>query len=353
MDAVEVRGISKRYGEIVALSGVNLEVRDGEYLCIIGPSGSGKSTLLKVIAGIVQPDEGRVLIFGEDVTWKPVEERGVSLVFQEILLFPHMDVMSNIAYPLEAAGDENVTARAKEIASNFSVELMLSRLPAEISLGDQQKVAIARAVASGARVLLMDEPYGSIDPVTSLELRHEIKLLAKSLGITVVHVTHNQEEALSVADRIAVMRRGRVEQVGTPLELYFKPRNPFVARFIGGENNFFVGRVAERRGTKLRVDLGFATLDLEGSVTDGKVVVAVRPEHFRFSEEGLLEGRVVLREFLGSYYRYIIDYGGGKVIVKTFERVDVGERVRLSFDPRIAVCFEYPEEGLEEAIRYE
>jgi len=353
MNAVEVREISKRYREIDALSKVNLKVGDGEYLCIIGPSGSGKSTLLKVIAGIIQPDEGRVLIFGEDVTRKPVEERGVSLVFQEILLFPHMDVMSNIAYPLEAVGDENVTVRTREIASNFSVELMLSRLPGEISLGYQQKVAIARAVASGAKVLLMDEPYGSIDPVTSLELRHEIKLLAKSLGITVVHVTHNQEEALSVADRIAVMRRGKVEQVGTPLELYFKPRNPFVARFIGGENNFFVGHVVERRGTKLRVNLGFATLDLEGNVADDRVVVAVRPEHFRFSREGLLEGRVVLREFLGNYYRYVVNYGKGEVIVKTFERVDTDERVNLSFDPRFAVCFEYPKEGLEEAIRYE
>ncbi len=350
--AIELEGVVKRFDDIVALDNVLFKVRDGEYICVIGPSGSGKSTLLKAIAGLVKIDEGKIYLFGERADILPIERRDISLVFQDILLFPHMDVASNIAYPLEVKGEENVYGKMREIASAFSVEDSLHSFPSELSMGVQQKTAIARAVASGSKILLMDEPYGSIDPVTSLKLRHEVKLLAKMLGLTIVHVTHNQEEALSVADRIVLLRKGRLEQIGSPLELYFNPAKPFVARFIGGETNFFTGSVVRREGSLLEIKTEIGVVRAFGAPKNDKVVVSVRPEYIMFADEGF-EGRVVLREFLAGYYRYVVDVNGFRVVVKSFKRVGVGEDVFLFFVPERIVVFDYPEEGLEEAVRYE
>ena len=352
--AISLRDVVKRYGEITALDHVSLDIKDGEYVCVIGPSGSGKSTLLKSIAGIVSIDSGEIEVFGERVDNKPIEERDISLVFQDILLFPHMDVAGNIAYPLEVQGDERAEIQMREIASAFTLEGSLHSFPNELSMGIQQKAAIARAVASGSRILLMDEPYGSLDPVTSLKLRHEVKLLAKDLGLTIVHVTHNQEEALSVADRIAVLRRGRLEQYGTPLELYFRPATPFVSRFIGGEANFIEGRVVDERDGVLEVSTPLGVFHVQGFLRapNGKVLLSVKPEYIVFSVEGV-EGKVVYSEFLGEYYRYIVDVAGYRIIVKSFEKRGVGEKVGIKVIPERVVVFEYPREGLDEAIRYE
>lgn len=350
--AIELEGVVKRFGNIYALDRVSFKVIEGEYVCVIGPSGSGKSTLLKAVAGLVKIDAGHIYLFGERADLSPIEQRSTSLVLQDILLFPHMDVASNIAYPLEVQGEEKVYDNMREIASAFSLEESLHSFPGELSTGVQQKTAIARAIASGARILLMDEPYGSIDPVTSIKLRHEVKLLAKDLGLTVVHVTHNQEEALSVADRIVLLRRGRVEQIGSPLELYFNPANPFVARFIGGETNFLVGNIVGRRDGMLEIRTEIGLIRAPGAPSKNRVVVSVRPEYIVFGDRGF-EGRIVLREFLGGYYRYMVEVGGFRVVVKSFRRLEVGEHVSLSFPPERIMVFDYPEEGLEEAVRYE
>jgi ABC-type Fe3+/spermidine/putrescine transport system ATPase subunit len=352
--ALVITGLTKRYPGVVALDSVSLEVDRGEYFAVIGPSGSGKSTLLKCIAGLERPDSGSVHIFGRRVDGLPPEERGVGLIFQEIYLFPHMSARGNVVYAALARGVARAEDVAREALSALSVEVRMGSLPRELSLGEQQKVSLARALASGARLLLMDEPYGSMDPRTAAQLRYEVRRLAKSLGLTVVHVTHNQEEAMAIADRVAVMRRGRVEQVGSPLELYLRPKSIFVARFVGGENNFLEGEAVGCTGAYTELDIGMCVVRAFGEVKSGRAVIAVRPEKLRFSNEGFLEGRVEAREFLGKVYKYSVRLKDGRtVIVKSRVKVEPGASVKLSFDPYDAVVFPYPPEGLEEAVRYE
>jgi ABC-type Fe3+/spermidine/putrescine transport system ATPase subunit len=245
--ALVVTGLTKRYPGVTALDSVSLEVGEGEYFAVIGPSGSGKSTLLKCIAGLERPDSGSVYIFGRRVDGLPPEERGVGLIFQEIYLFPHMTARSNVVYAAVARGVGRAEDVAREALSAVGVEVRARSLPRELSLGEQQKVSLARALASGARLLLMDEPYGSMDPRTAAQLRYEVRRLAKSLGLTVIHVTHNQEEAMAVADRVAVMRRGKVEQVDSPEEVYFNPLTPFEAKFVA-DANLLPGKLVEVEG---------------------------------------------------------------------------------------------------------
>ena len=352
--ALKVSSVVKHYGAVKALDGVSFEVYEGEYFAIIGPSGSGKSTLLKCIAGLEKPDKGDIIIFGRRVNELPPERRGVGLIFQEIHLFPHMTVRGNVLYPAVVRGVERASEAVRDVLSSLSVELKARNFPRELSLGEQQKVALARTLASQSKLVLMDEPYGSMDPRTAELLRYEVRRLAKSLGLTVIHVTHNQEEAMAVADRIAVMRRGRIEQIGEPVDLYLRPRSLFVARFVGGENNFLEGRVAGSKAPFTAIDVGSCLLWGWGEVNDEKAVLAIRPEKLRFAADGLLEGIVEAREFLGKTYKYLVKLDDGRVlIVKTRDKVEVGSRVRLSFNLEDAVVLPYPREGLEEAIRYE
>jgi len=362
MPEVRTVDLHKRYGEIVALDGVSIGVGDGEYVCIIGPSGSGKSTLIKIIAGVLRPDRGEVYIDGVLVNDVPVEERGIGLVMQDILLFPHMTVWDNVVYgPLvKGMGRRVADAVGAEVASGVGLTLRKRAFPSELSRGTQQKVAIARAVAAGARLLLLDEPLGSIDPRAAKAMRIELRKLVKDLGLTAIHVTHNQEEAMSIADKIIVMRRGRVEQVGTPLELYARPRTPFVAKFVGGETNFLEGRVVEGEGC-LRVQVEDSVLRLGEQPRvfsrGERVVVAVRPEHVQIAKSGnapsenVMRGRVKEVSFLGPYYRYLVDVGETEVIAKTPRRGSTPERGEVRLVIKKAHVFEYPEEGLEEAVR--
>ncbi|MEM1508938.1 MAG: ABC transporter ATP-binding protein [Thermofilaceae archaeon] len=352
--AVKAVNISKKFQNIVALDKVSLTINKGEYAAIIGPSGSGKSTLLKCIIGLETPDSGDIIIFNRKVNDLPPEERGVGLIFQEIALFPHMSVRGNVAYAAFLRQPGNLEKIIRETLSALNMELRAKSLPRELSLGEQQKVAIARALASGARLLLMDEPYGSMDPKTAATLRHEVRSLAKSLGLTVIHVTHNQEEAMAVADKVAVMRKGRIEQVGTPLELYLKPKTLFVARFVGGENNFIECKAVGRNGSSVILEVNSAIVKAAGEIEHGDVILVVRPEKLRFDREGILSGIVETREFLGKLYKYVIKMKhGGRLVVKAPERVDIGVTVRLSFKPEDAIVFPMPAEGLAEAIKYE
>ena len=358
MPSVEVVSVSKRYGDIVAVDSVSLRVEEGEYVCIIGPSGSGKSTLLKIIAGIVRPDKGEVYIGDRLVNDLPIEERGIGVVMQDILLFPHMTLWANITYgPLvQGLGYAKAETIAREVVGFMKLTLRARAYPEELSRGDQQKVAIARAITAGARVLLLDEPFASIDPEAAKRLRYELKRLVKDLGLTAIHITHNQEEALSIADRIAVMRRGRVEQFGTPLELYLKPRTPFIVRFLGGEANFFEGKVTRARGGRVIVDIGLCEVEGEGLYREGgRVVYAVRPEHVVIERgEGGIGGVVEEVNLMGFYYRVVVSVDGRRVVVRVREKprwLKRGSRVGIRF--KRGFLFPYPEEGLEEAIKYE
>ncbi|HDI75335.1 MAG TPA: ABC transporter ATP-binding protein [Thermoprotei archaeon] len=359
MSTVEVVDVSKRYGNIIALDRVSLRVEKGEYVCVLGPSGSGKSTLLKVIAGIVEPDEGEVYINGKPMKGVPLRRRNIGIVMQDILLFPHMSVWDNITYgPLVKAAPDYEEV-CEELVLTMGLKLRRRALPSELSRGAQQKVAIARAVAAGARLLLLDEPLGSIDQRAAKALRVELRELVKELGLTAIHVTHNQEEALSIADKIVILRKGRIEQIGSPREIYENPASLFIVRFIGGEANFLEGVVSHTN--PLEVDLGFAKVRVQSprNFSRGdRVVLAFRPEHVVLREtpgENSIEVSVGEVSFVGKYFRVFAEVDGVDLVVKVPRREGmwIKEKSRVYLDISKAFVFKYPIEGLEAAIAYE
>jgi ABC-type Fe3+/spermidine/putrescine transport system ATPase subunit len=240
--AVALRGLTKRYGEVTAARDVTLDVRAGEFLTLLGPSGSGKTTTLMMVAGFVLPDAGAVEIDGRDVTWLDPNRRGLGMVFQSYLLFPHLTVARNVAFPLEVRRTPRprIQARVADVLDLVQLRGLEDRYPRQLSGGQQQRVALARALVYEPPVLLMDEPLGALDKKLREQMQLEIKRIQSRLGVTVLYVTHDQTEALTMSDRIAVMRGGRVEQVGAPDELYEGPANRFVADFLG-ESNFLQG----------------------------------------------------------------------------------------------------------------
>ena len=361
---IEVQNITKIYGNIVALNNVSLRIRDGEYVCIIGPSGSGKSTLLKIIAGIVKPTKGSVYIDGIDVNNVPFDERGIGVVLQDILLFPNMKVRDNISYPplVKGLDYKTVNSITSEIIRNISLTVLTERFPDELSRGSQQKTAIARAVASGARLILMDEPMGSLDTRSARQLRHELRSLIKDLGLTAIHITHNQEEAMSVADRIVILRNGKVIQVGTPQEIYFNPRNLFIARFIGGELNALEGKVKEIIGNYAIIEIESLGINIKAKIMDKiniceKVGVAVRPEDILLKEKssGINTGIIKSYKYYGFYYEVFLDVNNTVLQIKVPRKRWFSPTIGEKFDIDIirAYVYKYPEEGLEKAIAYE
>jgi ABC-type Fe3+/spermidine/putrescine transport system ATPase subunit len=257
-DATDVvlDAVTKRFDDVVAVDDVSLAVRRGEFLSLLGPSGCGKTTTLRLIAGFEQPDAGRIRIGGDDVTGRPPYRRDVNTVFQSYALFPHLDVRANVAYGLKQRGLRAATrrARADEALELLGLTETAGRKPRQLSGGQQQRVALARALVMEPRVLLLDEPLGALDLKVRKRLQIELKRIQTTVGITFVYVTHDQEEALAMSDRVAVMNRGRIEQLGPPGDIYDRPATPFVAEFIG-ETNFIVrdGRTLALRPEQLRL----------------------------------------------------------------------------------------------------
>ncbi|MEM4913783.1 MAG: ABC transporter ATP-binding protein, partial [Desulfurococcaceae archaeon] len=239
MTFLELVNVSKRYGRTVAVDRVNLGVEKGEFVVLLGPSGCGKTTTLRIIAGLVYPDEGKVIIDGRDVTYVEPGERDVSMVFQDYALYPHMTVFDNIAFPLVVRrkkfrlSKEEISERVHKVAKMLGIDDLLDRKPLQLSGGQQQRVALARALIAEPKLWLMDEPLSNLDALIRVHLRAELKKLQKDLGITTIYVTHDQVEALTLADRIAVMNKGRIVQIGTPKEIYENPEHVFVATFVG------------------------------------------------------------------------------------------------------------------------
>lgn len=370
MPEVRLEKVTKTYGKITALRDVSLEIHSGEYLCIVGPSGCGKTTLIKSIAGIVQPDSGETYIDGKSVTPLPVEDRGTGYVFQEIALFPHMNVYDNVSYGLMVKG-ESVDGRrgtVTEMLDMLSMRESSKFLPSELSGGARQKTAIARALASGSTLLLLDEPLGALDFKVRTVIRYELKRLVKGLGLTAVHVTHDQEEALSIADRIIVMKAGRVVEVGPPDELYLNPRNLFTAKFLG-EANFFACRVLGLAGKTCRVDVGGTMLSIKRredlDLNPGEdCVVAIRPEfvklvHGRRSRANTLQGTVREESFLGDARSYGVETLNGlkaqlKVPASEEEPdIRVGDEVGIMLPEEHMLIYRYPPEGLEKELALE
>jgi len=314
-----LRGIRKAFGPVVALDGVDLEVRSGEFLTILGPSGSGKTTLLKVVAGFELPEEGDVVIGGEDMTLTPPARRNVGMVFQNYALFPHMDVRHNIAFPLEVRRlarteiDKRV-GRALELVDLTGYD---RRFPRQLSGGQQQRVALARAIVFDPQLLLLDEPFGALDRKLREAMQLEVRRLQRRLGLTTVFITHDQEEALILSDRIAVMNRGRIEQVAPPRALYERPANAFVADFVG-ESNLMFGRVetAWEGYAKIHLENGLTLTGSGDMPRDARVGALIRPERLRRAAAGTqsantLCGEVIETVYVGTSHKYRMRMANG------------------------------------------
>ncbi len=287
--SVEVKNITKKFGDFVALDRVNLKVESGELVALLGPSGSGKTSLLRVMAGLEFPDaaDAQVLFYGEDVTAIPASQRQAGFAFQHYALFRHLSVFENIAFGLRVRptvtrpSEEKIRARVGDLLKLIQLEPLAKRFPSQLSGGQRQRVALARALAVEPRVLLLDEPFGALDAKVRKELRRWLRKLHDEIHITTLFVTHDQEEALEVADRVAILRDGRIEQIGTPEEIYDNPASPFVYDFLGNVN-LFSGRV--REGTVIIGETEFAVEETAGE-TDTDAVAFVRPHDIRIMRE--------------------------------------------------------------------
>ncbi|WGH79926.1 ABC transporter ATP-binding protein [Jannaschia ovalis] len=348
MSGVTLREVIKRYGETQVIHRVDLDISEGEFCVFVGPSGCGKSTLLRMIAGLEETTEGAIRIGARDVTREDPAQRGVAMVFQTYALYPHMTVEENMGFGLKMTGHPKARIREKvaEASRVLKLDDYLKRKPAALSGGQRQRVAIGRAIVRGPEVFLFDEPLSNLDAELRVEMRVEIARLHKEIGATMIYVTHDQVEAMTMADKIVVLRSGRVEQVGAPLDLYRDPDNRFVAGFIGSPAmNFLPGRVAGGA-----VELPALGLTLAPPVTlppDGTAVtVGLRPEHLQLGAGDALE--VDLTEALGGVsYAYLTAGTGEKLIVE--ERGDIrsteGDRVGVTIDPVRVMVFDAESEA--------
>ncbi|HET6183152.1 MAG TPA: ABC transporter ATP-binding protein [Acetobacteraceae bacterium] len=318
---LEIASVSKSFGPVLALDDVGLSVRAGELLTILGPSGSGKTTLLRVIAGYETPDRGAVRLRGADITALPAARRNIGMVFQNYALFPHMTVGGNIAFPLQMR-----RRKRAEIAEIVEAALRLvdlagyaARYPSQLSGGQQQRVALARAVVFEPLLLLLDEPFGALDRKLREAMQLEVRRLQRRLGITTLFITHDQEEALILSDRVAVMNRGRIEQVGAPTEIYHRPQSAFVADFVG-ESNIFRGHVAaSAEGASVIVLDGGVMLDCAQAWQQGaRVGAMIRPERLTPADvpgRNVLEGTIAEAAFIGTAWKCALRLGDGATVL--------------------------------------
>ena len=324
----------KDFAEVRALDTGDLTIQDGKLTGLLGPSGCGKSTLLYLISGLQSPTSGRIFFGDRDVTLLPPEKRGIGLVFQNYALYPHMTVEQNIAFPLvnQKVKKEEIRERTEEMAKLVQIGDLLKRKPSQLSGGQQQRVAIARALVNRPKVLLLDEPLGALDLRLRKDMQNELKRIQQQMGITFIYVTHDQEEALTMSDTVVVMDKGRIQQIGTPEDIYNEPKNAFVADFIG-ESNILNGVMVRDKVVKMYgkefpcVDAGFA----ENEPVD----VVIRPEDIDIVpvEQGQLIGTVTNVTFKGMQYDIIVDFRGFKWLIQTTDHSPVGARIGVKIDP--------------------
>lgn len=326
--AIEFVDVVKRYGTATAVNRINFSIGAGELVTFLGPSGCGKTTSLRLIAGLELPTEGQVKIAGRDVSRDPASERNVGMVFQSYALFPHMSVLENVAYGPTIRGVSKTEARerAHTILDQVGLAGLEARLPSELSGGQQQRVAVARAIVQQPDVLLFDEPLSNVDAKLRRKVRAEIRDLQQRFGLTAVYVTHDQEEALAVSDRIVVMKMGQIAQIGTPSDLYEQPASTFVADFIG-DANLLEGDV---RGGQFRA----AHLTLEVAAPDGPTTATIRPERIGLTPGG--KATIVSASYLGSRMEYIVEDAGLEFLVSrpiSDRRLTAGDRVSIEIAP--------------------
>ena len=347
MSTVELRGLKKRYGSVEAIRHLDLTVDEGQFCALLGPSGCGKSTLLRMIAGLEAVTEGSIIIGGADVTNMPPAKRRIAMVFQSYALYPHMTVRQNIGFSMRVAKAPKalMEKRVNEVARTLQLEELLDRRPAQLSGGQRQRVAIGRALVREPQVFLFDEPLSNLDAMLRVQMRVEIAKLHQDLKTTMIYVTHDQVEAMTLADKIVVLDRGVISQVGTPMELYHAPANKFVASFIGSPTmNFVAAEAKSASGVDTVVGLpGGHELKLTtkgGLIKEpGAVEVGIRPEHVRLSDPGnpgaALGGRVRVLERLGNATIMYIETPAGQIVVQDDGDVKMkaGDNVGVVFDP--------------------
>ncbi len=340
MAQIQLTNVIKSYGVIDVLHNINLDIQDGEFVVFVGPSGCGKSTLLRTIAGLERPTGGELAIDGKVVNTVPAADRGLAMVFQSYALYPHMSVRQNLAFGLENTKlpRPEIEARILEAARMLEIEAYLDRRPGQLSGGQRQRVAIGRAIVRRPVAFLLDEPLSNLDAELRVSTRAELAALHARLKATMIYVTHDQVEAMTLADRIVVLRGGRIEQVGAPLELYNRPCNRFVAGFIGAPHMNFLSAIvtsAQRDQTEVIVEGGHSLIvPLESAVAVGtKLTIGIRPQHVTLAagEDGL-PATVRLSEALGSETVIHAEIGGQKMlaVIPGQHRLSVGEQVRLS-----------------------
>ena len=331
---IELKNITKSFDGEVVLDHIDLDIYDNEFLTLLGPSGCGKTTTLRLIGGFTTPDEGDIIFMGENINELPPYKRNVNTVFQRYALFPHLNVFENVAFPLreKKVPRDEIDQRVNEMLSMVALTGFEHRSVTSLSGGQQQRVAIARALISRPKVLLLDEPLAALDLKLRKDMQQELKKIQKAMGITFVFVTHDQEEALSMSDTVVVMSEGRIQQIGTPIDIYNEPQNAFVADFIG-ESNILDGVML----ADYKVNFSGHTFDCvdAGFEKRENVDVVIRPEDVDIVsvEKGMLKGVVTSVTFLGVHYEIIVDIGGIKWMIQTTDFVDVDEHIGLYIEP--------------------
>ena len=331
---IELKNVTKAFDGEVVLDNISLDIYDNEFLTLLGPSGCGKTTTLRLIGGFESADEGDIIFMGENINDVPPHKRNVNTVFQRYALFPHLNVFENVAFPLreKKVPKAEIEQKVRDMLSLVALTGFEHRSVTSLSGGQQQRVAIARALVSQPKVLLLDEPLAALDLKLRKDMQQELKKIQKATGITFVFVTHDQEEALSMSDTVVVMSEGRIQQIGTPIDIYNEPENAFVADFIG-ESNILDGVMLEDRKVAFSghvfdcVDAGFEKKE--------PVDVVVRPEDVDIvaEEKGMLKGVVTSVTFLGVHYEIIVDINGFKWMIQTTDFVDVDEHIGLYIEP--------------------
>ena len=341
------RSVGKSYGSVVALEGASFDLAEGEFLTLLGPSGSGKTTLLMIIAGLVAPTHGQVMIDGRPATSAPTYDRDIGMVFQSYALFPHMTVAENVSFPLEMRRlpRTEVEERVRSTLDLVRLGHLADRLPSRLSGGQQQRVALARAMVYRPSIILMDEPLGALDKKLREKMQEEIRRLHRELGITVLYVTHDQDEAMGLSDRICLMNNARIEQIGTPDELYFRPQTAFAANFIGESNLLPVSiasAVGDMRELKTKEGRTLRGSAVQGSPSHGEALLGVRPERLKLLSgndvaDNILTGKVHDSVMLGALTRVTIDSEEGARLVALLltaggGRLAQGVTVRIGWD---------------------
>lgn len=350
MSKVKLLNVSKRFGKVIAVDNVSFTVNDAEFFAIIGPTGCGKTTVLRIIAGLETPDEGEVYIDDKLMNFVHPKDRDVAMVFQNYALYPHMKVFENIAFPLLVRkrelklSNEEIERRVKEIAKLLQIDELLSRYPSQLSGGQQQRVALARALVRKPKVWLLDEPLSNLDAKLRLQMRAEIKRYQRELNMTTIYVTHDQIEAMSMADRIGVMNAGKMLQIGKAEELYNSPRELFVATFIGSPPMNIIPCEYMVKGDKVILKHSTFEIALEKELsekiikesTSKDIFLGIRAENIKIEEEGknYIKGKILISEMLGAEQLLMIELNGTMIRVKApvHRRFNIGEIIYLSFD---------------------